>query len=222
MTTSYATISTGDMGLSFPPFSPASADPQFNEPALFPTGSALAEKWTSEFRRLVADSASTQASSPVRDPAFETPSAFDQLQRKEQEDRAKVIKDISLLGSGGRVASRLRDLMSYTEDDYPAEPLLSLPSLKDLRTFIKCHQHEWRLPEIGVSPKGNIILEWYTDKTHHLTVEFKGDDTAKFVLWTPDIRKKEKIVPVSALASITSIDDALSPYGVWEWIRYAG
>lgn len=204
------TVSTNDAGLRFAPLPTASAayDSEW-----------LTDKWTRGLSSLLHS-----YPRPDTGPAAEASNAFYELDQKEQSDRKKIVREIERLDipCGGRIAKRLSKLMSAAEEVYPEEPLLSLRSLKDLRVFLGITRHEWGYPELGLSPGGNIMMDWYYSKTNHLTIELRGDGMAKFVLFTPDIHKKKKTVPVSAIASIESIEKALEPYAVWEWVKYAG
>lgn len=146
-------------------------------------------------------------------------SPFEEIEQRQRAERQSVIDQIRVMGfaCAQEIYSRLVHLDEITEDEYPDEELICVPSLKDFRKFLalRC---DWICPEICTSARGNISAEWYIDDFHHIAVDFLGDGKLKFVMFAPDIKRPEKTVPISGIPSIEGFLEAVAPFKVRDWI----
>lgn len=149
----------------------------------------------------------------------ETEGAFDKLDQIKKAETRQVLDNIRKIPieNAERIYSRLLSLVENAEEEYPDEELVSVSSLRGFEKFLKS-EYQWKYPDIVVSPEGNIVVEWFEDKNHHVAIEFIGQATAKLVMLVPDIKLKSKVVPVVTKPRVESIPEAVKPYDVLSWV----
>lgn len=146
-------------------------------------------------------------------------SAFDLLHEIEKQERQRILEEIRQLPLpiSERVSARLQALIKNAEEEYPEEELLSVPSMWDVTKFLRS-DHAWTYPDIVVSVRGNIVLDWLHDERHHLTIEFLGEGQTKLVLLAPDIVWKHRLSVVASTQSVESIPALLKTYDALSWV----
>jgi hypothetical protein len=153
-------------------------------------------------------------------PAYEidAQSAFEILHDIEQRERQQILEEIRQLplSISGRVSARLQALIENAEEEYPEEELLSVRSMWDVTKFLRSG-HAWTYPDIVVSARGNIVLDWLHDVRHHLTIEFLGEGQTKLVLLAPDIVWKQRSSVFAGTQSVESIPALLKIYDALSW-----
>ncbi len=149
----------------------------------------------------------------------ETGSAFAQLDEMKQSETREVLDSIrqSNVADSERMYKRLLSLIENAEEEYPEEERVSVSSLRGFERFLKS-KYQWKYPDIAISSSGNILIEWFKDNNHHVTIEFLGQATAKLVMLVPDITVKSKVVPVVTKPRVESIAKAVKPYDVLSWV----
>ena len=73
-------------------------------------------------------------------------------------------------------------------------------------------------PALVLTSQGNIRAEWTEASNKHFALEFLGDNNVRFVVFAPDPKERHKTNRASGLATIGSLPELVSPYGVFHWI----
>lgn len=164
-----------------------------------------------------ADTLGVEADFPEYD--TEARSAFEILHDIERQERQQILREIRQfpLSVSDRVSARLQALIENAEEEYPEEELLSVPSMWDMAKFLKSG-YAWTYPDIVVSARGNIVLNWLRDGQHHLTIEFLGGGKTKLVLLSPDITWKHRTSVFAGTQNVDSIPVILKTYDALKWV----
>jgi hypothetical protein len=151
-----------------------------------------------------------------------TGGAFAQLDEIKESEIYELLDNIKKLTDidGERIYNRLFSLIKSAEEEYPEEELVSVSSLRGFEKFLKSG-YQWIYPDIAVSPSGNILIEWFKDNEHHVSIEFLGQATAKLVMIVPDITLKSTVIPVITKPRVESIAEVVKPYDVLSWITHS-
>ena len=127
------------------------------------------------------------------------------------------IRNNKTISYSERIASRLFQLNDDVLEDYPEDDLISPDSLLDYYFFLKAN-NSLTFPAIGVTPDGNIWIQWESSFNHHFSVEFNGQGDVIFVVFAPDRYVPSKINRVSGKSTVESLMEQVQNYNVNSWI----
>jgi len=139
--------------------------------------------------------------------------------RKQRERLLGVLK-VSDMPHAERIAGRLGFLATAADDSYPDEAPMSVSSLEGFLGFWR-DSKPMKYPDITLSPRGNIRVQWQPERTRHLAIEFLNRGDAKVVVFAPDPSKPKKIARAAATAAIPSIAEIVQPYKAFDWVKDA-
>ncbi|MGH8643011.1 MAG: hypothetical protein ACREX4_00570 [Gammaproteobacteria bacterium] len=149
-----------------------------------------------------------------------TPSAFTEREslRINKADIHKIFSGLEanpLIVERARIAARLRKLFEVrVEEEYEHEPMF----VDSLRCFVRflATVPNARYPDIGLSPDGNLVVEWRSDaRAKHIT-EFLPDQRAVVLLILQDAqypyqyRRITSTVPVGSLRDFLQCNEAIA------------
>ena len=145
--------------------------------------------------------------------------AFLQLQEMEWEQTTAILDELTKLSwsCSERLIRRLRDLFDSVREEDPNEPPVSVASLKDFANFLTT-RNDWHYPDIGISPRRNISIEWYKDDDHHLAIEFYGGGDVKFAIFAPDNARTKRVARIAGSASVEGVFEAIKPFNPLSWV----
>ena len=134
---------------------------------------------------------------------------------KDTSERQDIVNQIRTMNfqCAEEIYNRLVNLIELTEEEYPDTQLVSVDSLKDFKKFLELSGW-WIRPKIGATDDGTIAVEWYIDDSHHLSIEFIGNEKIKYIMFITT----EKSGIIRGLSSIEHFFEINSVFKVREWI----
>lgn len=133
-------------------------------------------------------------------------------------DRAirRILIDLHVSFSRG-IFERVRELIGYGYEDEPDQVPISPESVENLIVFFQQYPHASR-PNIVVTPSRNIQMQWGKQPDRKLVIELLPNYNARFVVFSRDIDRPEKINRMSGRVSTKHVIDAVKSFGVLSWI----
>lgn len=153
-------------------------------------------------------------------PTTESPFELIDELRRDEEKLAEIIDFIRLslrADYRGELAARIKDLIKIAEEEEPDQPPLSSESLRHFVSFMQSITGI-SLPEIVITPTGNVRAEWHTGRCRHFSVEFQPRGATRFVLFLPNRRHPRITDRISGIVSWDSLFDLVMQYRIGHWI----
>ena len=150
----------------------------------------------------------------------EAPAAFDRLILNESVKQPTVVQIEQLqegleLKLAKPIASRLTELRNARLEEESED--IRAESVSEFISFIANHP-KLRLPDIVLSPEGNIIAEWANGRGRLFSVHFLGNGQARVVVFVPDPSDPRSTLRASSLALVGSILLLSRNYGTDRWV----
>lgn len=117
----------------------------------------------------------------------------------------------------GALAASLHDLQKAIKDeDDPAFPSISIPSLKNFLGFLKTNQ-KFKLPIISATPECNIYASWKHGLDHVFSVHFLANNNIRFVIFRPNSKHSDRTIRLSGTATTDVLVEIATLHGVQDW-----
>ena len=169
----------------------------------------------------------TSASADIEPVPDEAPvSDFDVLDEL-RTPKGQIQRQITALRRGGglsyheRLARRLEFLLEVLEEEEETWAEDSADSLRQMLLFLRSTP-DLRSPTVTITPSATFRAEWQAGQNRHLAVDFLPDGQVRFVVFSPDPRRPDRVQRVSGIVSRADVMRAIEPYKVVSWAADAG
>jgi hypothetical protein len=141
--------------------------------------------------------------------------------------RGQIQRQIIALRRGGglpyreRLARRLDVLLGALEEEGETWAEDSPDSLRQMLLFLRAAP-DLRCPTVTITPSATFRAQWQAGQNSHLAVDFLPDGQVRFVVFSPDPIRSDRVQRVSGIVSRADVMRAIEPYKVDRWAADAG
>lgn len=115
-----------------------------------------------------------------------------------------------------KLAKRLEGLVEIAKEEAPEQSEMSPESLRMFIRFLHVAP-DFTYPDVMLTPSGNIWAQWRAAPNKHFSTEFYPDGEVRFVIFAPDVKRRDQTIRLSGIASVDTLLNAAEPHGVREW-----
>lgn len=122
------------------------------------------------------------------------------------------------------LVQRLHYLEDVSEEEYPEQGLMSESSLRFFLHFAQWLTSTYldaNLPDIVLTPDGNILAIWNPEKNRYFSLSFQNDGNVCFVAFFPNSRRSSRINRMTGVSTVDDILTAVNFPRLLGWIQPA-
>jgi hypothetical protein len=115
------------------------------------------------------------------------------------------------------LARRLDILLHALEDEGEDWGESSPDSLRQMLLFLQSVP-DLRCPTVTITPSVTFRAQWQASQNEHLALDFLPDGQVRFVVFSPDPRRADRVQRVSGVVNRADVMRAIEPYKVHRWV----
>lgn len=165
----------------------------------------------------------------VKDETFRIQqSPFEELyDLQSNEERLKelfeYIEDTLDISFNRHLVRRLRKVQESANEEESGHAPMSSGSLQNLVSFLSKGPKDIKYPDITLTPRGNIYLNWHANEKRNLAVEFLSSsltlpNSVRLVLFYPDSSDPTSMIRLSGSAPTSNLIKIAESNGALAWI----
>ncbi len=115
------------------------------------------------------------------------------------------------------LANRLYALYNDSKEEDPDSSGITFGSLSNFYKFFQLHTN-LKCPIITLTPDNNIYTLWREEHVKLFSLHFLPNGDVRFVIFQPNSKHPDRQIQVSGTVTIDIIMEAVTPYGLCDWI----